>query len=168
LFVGNFSYFPNVDAIDFFIKEVFPKLDKKLTLTIIGKKCKEKFKFNNKRITTRDFVDDIIAEYRNADVLIFPIKIGGGTNFKVLEAMALGLPIVAQPERLAGLNAISGTHFLEARDGFEYDEQINRLYNDPKLRQSLSQNARKLVEENYSWDGIGNDLLSVWKKVTTK
>lgn len=168
LFVGNFMYFPNVDAINFFHKEVFPKLDKKLTVTIVGKKINEKFKFSDKRIICKDFVEDIISEYRNADVLVFPIRIGGGTNFKVLEAMALGVPIVAQPQRLAGLKAKDTFHFLSASKAEEYVAQIQVLYEDKKMRIELSKNARKLVEEQYSWDKIGRELLNVWRKAYGK
>ncbi len=164
LFVGNFSYFPNIDAVQFFYKNVFEKLDHDITLTIIGKKCNEKFKFNNKRIIQKDFVEDLIAEYRRADMLIFPIRIGGGTNFKVLEAMSLGVPIVAQPERLAGLRAIEGEHFLGATTGEEYVSKIKQLYNDSGIREKLAKNSRELIEKYYAWEGIGNELLSVWKK----
>ncbi len=164
LFVGNFSYFPNIDAVQFFYKNVFEKLDHDITLTIIGKKCNEKFRFNNKRIIQKDFVEDLIAEYRKADILIFPIRIGGGTNFKVLEAMSLGVPIVAQPERLAGLRAVVGEHFLGATTGEEYASKIKQLYNDSALREKLAKNSRELIEKYYAWEGIGNELLSIWKK----
>jgi glycosyltransferase involved in cell wall biosynthesis len=164
LFVGNFSYFPNIDAVQFFYKNVFEKLDHDITLTIIGKRCNEKFKFNNKRIIQKDFVADLIEEYRKADILVFPIKIGGGTNFKVLEAMSLGVPIVAQPERLAGLRAIEEEHFLGASTGDEYVNQINRLYDDNVLRKNIAKNSRELIEKYYAWEGIGNELLSVWKE----
>ena len=164
LFVGNFMYFPNIDAMDFFYKNVFPKLDKKLTLTVIGKKVKEKFNFSDKRIVCKDFVENIIDEYRNADVLVFPIRIGGGTNFKVLEAMALGVPIVAQPDRLSGLNVESEEHFLAATTGEEYVKQIERIYNDSALRKKLSLAARKVIEERYAWEQIGKELLKVWEK----
>ena len=146
LFVGNFSYFPNIDAVQFFYKNVFNKLDKDITLTIIGKKCNEKFKFNNKRIIQKDFVDDIITEYRKADILVFPIRIGGGTNFKVLEAMSLGIPIVAQPERLSGLRAVEGEHFLGASTGEEYISQIKKLYADNALRRNLANSSRNLID----------------------
>lgn len=164
LFVGNFSYFPNVDAVRFFYKNVFEKLDKNIRLTIVGKKCNEKFKFNNPRIIMKDFVDDIINEYRKADILVFPIRIGGGTNFKVLEAMSLGVPIVANPERLAGLSAFENEHFLGASTGQEYITQIKKLYEDSGLRKKLAKNCRELIEKNYAWEGIGNELLSVWRK----
>lgn len=164
LFVGNFNYFPNVDAIEFFVKEVLPKLPSDVRITIVGKKVDEKFKFNDKRIVTKDYVDDIIDEYRKADLLIFPIRIGGGTNFKVLEAMSLGLPIVAQPERLSGLRAKEGEHYLPARNGQDYVDQINILYSDGKLREKLAVNARTLIDKYYSWEKIGVALLEVWNR----
>jgi glycosyltransferase involved in cell wall biosynthesis len=162
LFVGNFSYFPNVEAIEFFYKEAFPKLRDDITLTIIGKKCTEKFNFEDKRIIMKDFVEDIISEYRNADILVFPIRIGGGTNFKVLEAMSLGVPIIAQPERLSGLRAKADEHFLSAISGQEYADQINVLYADGKLREKIAVNARMLIDKYYSWEKIGHSLLNVW------
>ncbi len=168
LFVGNFVYFPNIDAMDFFYRNVFPKLDDKLTVTIIGKKVNEKFKFSNSRIICKDFVENIIDEYRNADILVFPIRIGGGTNFKVLEAMALGVPIVAQPDRLSGLDVTGEEHFLAATTGEEYVKQIERIYNDSSLRRRLTLNARKTVEEQYAWEKIGKELLKVWEKIDEK
>ena len=165
LFVGNFSYFPNVDAVNFFYSSVFPKLDKDIRFTIIGKKCREKFKFDDRRVVKIDYVEDIISEYRKADVLIFPIRVGGGTNFKVLEAMSLGIPIIAHPERLEGLKAIPGEHFLPARTSIEYKEQIEFLYDNAPVRRKLSRNGRILIEQNYSWEGIAKYLLSVWNKV---
>lgn len=163
LFVGNFSYFPNVDGINFFYKEVFNRLNKNLTLTVIGKDCSKILNFENERIVKKDFVDDIISEYKKADIMVFPIRMGGGTNFKVLEAMALGIPIVANPDRLVGLNAVSGIHFLEATTGEEYAEKIELLYKDRKLREELAQHGRKLIDKYFSWENIGRDLLKIWK-----
>lgn len=162
LFVGNFSYFPNVDAVNFFYKNVFHLLDKNITLTIIGKKVREKFKFDDKRIIMKDFAEDITSEYRCADVLIFPVRIGGGTNFKVLEAMSLGIPIIANPNRLEGLGAVNEEHFLEARSQDEYATQIVRLYEDREMAERMTKNARKLIAENFIWDLIGKDLIKVW------
>jgi len=165
LFVGNFSYFPNVDAMHFFYKEVFPLLPQNVTLTIVGKKGKEVLGFSDKRVIFKDFVDDIVEEYRTSDMLVFPVRIGGGTNFKVLEAMALGVPIVANPERLSGLNAVAGVHFLEASDASSYVSQINELYEDSKLREKLTQSARNLVEDNYTWEKISLSLIKAWREV---
>jgi glycosyltransferase involved in cell wall biosynthesis len=142
LFVGNFSYFPNTDAFVFFYKEVFPKIDKDITVTVIGKEVSSKFKNTDRRIIKKDFVEDIIAEYRNADMLIFPIRIGGGTNFKVLEAMSLGVPIIANPARLSGLRARSDEHFLPAVSADEYVSQIEKM-EDAVLRKKTFSKCKK-------------------------
>jgi glycosyltransferase involved in cell wall biosynthesis len=164
LFVGNFSYFPNVDAVNFFYENVFHKLDKKITFTIVGKKCTEKFRFDDPRIIKKEFVEDIRDEYNAADILVFPIRIGGGTNFKVLEAMSSGVPVVAVSARLSGLNAVAGKHFLAAENSSEFCQQIELLYKDKGIREEIIKNARKLVETQYAWAGIGDNLLKVWKK----
>lgn len=162
LFVGNFSYFPNVDGMNFFLKEVFPHLPANLKLTVVGRGC-EKAVPDHPRIIKKEFVEDITGEYKAADIMIFPIRIGGGTNFKVLEAMALGTPIVANPQRLSGLNAVADVHFLAATNGNEYADKIERLYSDRALCRSLTKEARKLVEKDYAWSSIGEDLLKVWR-----
>ena len=164
LFVGNFTYFPNVDAINFFFKSVLPLLNDDITLTIIGKQCKEKLKIHDKRVLLIDFVEDIVVEYNKADALVFPIRIGGGTNFKVLEAMSLGIPIIAHPDRLAGLKAQEGVHFLQAVTPLEYKNQLDLLYSNRDLRSKISKNGRALIVENYAWESIGHDLINVWNK----
>ncbi len=165
LFVGNFSYFPNIDAMNFFYNEVFKNLPEDITLTIVGKRGKEVLGYDNERVIFKEFVADIVDEYRDADMLIFPVRIGGGTNFKVLEAMALGIPIVANPDRLSGLKAVAETHFLEARNADSYVNQIKRLYDESELREMITRNARKLVEENFTWEKISLSLIKTWKEV---
>lgn len=165
LFVGNFSYFPNVDAMSFFYNEVFKNLeDKEITLTIVGKMGKEVLKFEDEKIIYKEFVENILDEYRNADILVFPVRIGGGTNFKVLEAMSLGVPIVAIPQRLEGFDAIASRDFLKAQDSVEFINQIQNLYADPKLRKEITINARRLVDKTYSWDTITSTLENAWNK----
>lgn len=165
LFVGNFSYFPNVDAMNFFYNNVFEKIpDRSITLTIIGKKGNEVLKFDDERVIFKEFVENILDEYRNADMLVFPVRIGGGTNFKVLEAMALGVPIVAIPQRLEGLEAVSDRDFLQAQSAEEFVAQIQRLYEDETLRKKITINARNLVDKTYSWDTIADTLKSAWRK----
>ncbi len=164
LFVGNFTYFPNIDAVNFFYHEVFKKIKRDVTFTIVGKQVTSKFNFDDRRIIVKDFVENIEEEYKKADLLVFPIRIGGGTNFKVLEAMSLGVPIVAKPERLEGFDAVSGEHFLEANNAEEYISQIDLLYDDPVLREKIAKNARRLIEKNFGWEKIGQDLLEVWTK----
>lgn len=165
LFVGNFSYFPNVDAINFFYNEVFKKLTGDIQLTIVGKKVSELSFLPDPRVEAIEFIPEISDAYRDADIMVAPIRHGGGTNFKVLEGMAAGLPIVALPDRLEGLDITDGKNILIAKDALEFKEKCEKLIGDFELRKKLAENARKLIEQEYSWKVIGNNLATVWKNL---
>lgn len=166
LFVGNFSYFPNVDAMKFFYDNVFSKItDKEVVLTILGKNSRKLSIPYDPRINIIEFVDDIRSVYARSEVFVFPVRYGGGTNFKVIEAMAVGVPIVAFPQRLAGLKAVDGEDFLAAANGREFREKIDQIFEDNALADKITKNARKLVEDNYSWQKIGEKMNKIWKEV---
>lgn len=166
LFVGNFSYFPNLDAMKFFYKEVFKKIENEdLTLTVVGKNSEKLSFIKDGRVKVIEFVEDIREVYHSADVFIFPVRIGGGTNFKILEAMALGIPVVAFSERVEGLGIKSGEHLLVADSDKSFKEQILRLIEDDSLSLEIAKNARKLVEDKYSWEKIGVKLNKIWKEI---
>lgn len=164
LFVGNFSYFPNVDAMEFFYKDVFLKIqDTKLTL--IGKhQDKLEFLRKDSRIKQIDYIEDVREEYYNADIFIFPVRFGGGTNFKILEAAACGTPIIAIPDRVNGLGFEENKHYIPAKNSREFISGIESLL-EKRLREKVSKNARTLVEEEYSWENIGDKLRELLKNL---
>jgi len=164
LFVGNFTYMPNVNAISYFIKEVMPKFEKNITLTIIGKRINE-FVTPNSQIIIKEFVKDLTIEYDRADALVFPIKIGGGTNFKILEAMALGTPVIGFPDKIMNIGAKPDKEFYSANTPEEFASQYLRIRRDGKEVERITKNARKLIEENYSWEKVGKKLNSIWSKI---
>lgn len=167
LFVGNFTYFPNISGIKHFYFDVFKKIaEENLRLIIIGKHIKKLSFIKDKRVELVEFMKDIRDVYYNADVLVSPIQFGGGTNFKVLEAMATGVPVIGYSSRIKELGAVNGEHYLEAKDDRSFKEEILRLLSDRKLRENLSQKARVLVEERYSWGMIGKKLNHIWKSAT--
>ena len=168
LFVGNFSYFPNMDAIRFFISQVLRKIpDERITFVIIGKGAKQ-FASLDKRIKTVEYVDDIRDAYYEADIFVSPIRLGGGTNFKVLEAMATGVPVVAFTERVTDLGVVNGRDILSADNADTFREHVLRLIREPELREKLAKNARKIIEEKYSWEKIGKNLNALWKELDEK
>ncbi len=164
LFVGNFTYMPNVQAIKYFIDKVLPLLDKKITLTIIGRKIKDLVP-KTKQIIALEYVQDLVSEYRKADLLVFPIRIGGGTNFKILEAMALGVPVVAFPQRLSSIGARKGVHYFEVNSAEDFVREIEAITTDKKITSEVVKNARSLVEQNYSWEKVGDKLSNVWRSL---
>lgn len=169
LFVGNFSYFPNIDAIENFYTSVFVPLNNPdLKLRIIGKNAKSLSFEQNKNVETIEFVEDIVSEYQKGDIFIFPLRIGGGTNFKILEAMACGIPVVAFSDRVKELGIHHNKETLIANNAGEFCDHINKLLTDAQKRKTLSLNARTFVEENYSWKIIGKKLNTFWKKYNEK
>jgi len=165
LFVGNFSYFPNVEAITSFYDNVFNKLDPSVRMTVIGKKVGTLPFVNDLRIEAIEFVSDIKEAYRKADVLISPVKIGGGTNFKVLESMASGVPVIALKGRMEAVGAEDEKNVTIADNDLDFKNKIEKLLSDLELRQKLATNARKFVEEKYSWEKIGKDLAKAWNEL---
>lgn len=165
LFVGNFSYFPNVDAINYFYDEIFHNLSSDITLTIVGKKASRLKLVNDSRIVVKEYVEKIQDEYKKADIMISPLRLGGGTNFKILEAMACGLPVVSLPERVEGLDVANNVNILIAKNAKEFKEEIERLLGDSKLREKIAKNARSLIEAEYSWRVIGNNLNTIWNNL---
>ena len=162
LFVGNFTYFPNIEAINSFYDNVFKFLPENIKLTVVGKKVGEQKFAKDSRAKAIEFVPDIKEAYSTADVLISPVTVGGGTNFKVLEAMASGVPVIAFGERANALGAQDEKHLLIAQSNEDFIKKIELLLSDSNLRQKLAKNARALVEEKYSWENIGKDLARAW------
>ena len=162
LFVGNFSYFPNTDAVKFFYYDVFSMMSD-YTLTIIGKNVNTLPFINDPRITAIEFIKDIRDGYNNADIMVSPVRIGGGTNFKILEAMASGIPVVAHPARLSGLGVVKDKHLSVASSSREIIDAIKKINEDYSYRRKIVTEAREFVEKNFSWTAIGEKLNKVWK-----
>jgi glycosyltransferase involved in cell wall biosynthesis len=109
-------------------------------------------------------VDDVRLPVAEAAVCVVPIRQGGGTRLKILEAMALGTPVVATAKAAEGLSAQNGVHLLLADDPEAFAKHAIALLSNPELREHLIVNARRLVERCYDWDQIGRrfvDLVEV-------
>lgn len=167
LFVGNFTYIPNIKAGQYFIEEVLPKFNEKIKLIVIGKKANDYFK-SDERVIIKEFVDNLDEEYRNADCLVFPIKIGGGTNFKLLEAMALGTPVVGFAEKIENIGAREYKEFYPANNADDFLVQYQRIIADRKESEEIARNARKLIEEKYTWEKVGRKLNKIWKELANE
>lgn len=165
LFIGNFSYFPNIEAINYFYNEVFKKLNRNIKLLVIGKNVKKLSMSKDIRVEPISFVENIKEQYNRADIMVSPVRIGGGTNFKILEAMAYGIPIIADPARIDSFGVNDGREVFLAKTALEYKQKIDLLLKDFSLREKLSKNARKLIEKDYSWRLIGDNLNAIWKNI---
>jgi glycosyltransferase involved in cell wall biosynthesis len=153
IFGGNFSHSPNVDAMLYFCRKIFPLIKSKLSavsLVIAGAHPSRRIRNlakGDKNITVTGYVDDITGCYKKAKVLVAPIRYGAGMRFKILEAMALGVPAVTTS---LGARGIPKECLLIADKPEEFCRQVVRLLGDSKFRNILAAKARVAVEEDFN------------------
>ncbi len=169
LFVGNFLWMQNQDAVRFLLMHIWPCILKnypKATLRIVGKHMPDRLRrlIVHPSVLLLENVSEIQTEYHQADILLAPIRIGGGTKFKILEAMASGVPVVATSKGAAGLTVVNGKHLLIADTPEETVAAAQNVFSDKIKKKAIIQAARKRIEEEYSWEHISNTLEMVWKK----
>lgn len=173
LFVGDFRWFPNRDAADRLIRDIWPRVRaqyKDASLRVVGRHLSSSFAARMKRAGAQAQADvpNIVREYADADVLVAPHAISGGTKFKMLEAMASGVAIVTTLEGMAGLAAQAGVHYLLAKTPAEAVAQIAKIWENREVWKKLTRQGRELVESRYSWDAIAESLDLVWKQTHEK
>jgi glycosyltransferase involved in cell wall biosynthesis len=110
-------------------------------------------------------VPDVRDYYNKADVFVVPLRMGGGTKLKVLEAMAMGLPIVSTSVGAQGLDVKDGTHILIADSHERFAEYVLNLLNDKNKALEMGRESRKLVESRYSWNFILDEINTKLEKM---
>ncbi len=163
LYLGSMSYGPNVDAVVHFSDDIAPLLRAAdLTLDVVGSNPAAAVSRAAARspITTRvsGFVDDVGAAFRRSRAMIVPMRHGGGTRLKILEAMAYGLPVITTSTGCAGLGLEGHPVAVIADSPAEFAAAVDRLVEDDRLWKQLSQAGRQFVEERFDWRVIGEGL----------
>ena len=168
VFVGPLDYKPNLDALEYYQREVFPALEQAsapLVLHHVGN-APERLRrlFNEQVVRFEGYVADLGARLASAACFIAPIVSGTGIKTKVLEAMAAGVPVLATSEAVSGLNVEHGRHCLICPRGADFPSAMHALA-DSALTTHLSENARRYVQENFSpevlrrrWTGVLAEL----------
>jgi glycosyltransferase involved in cell wall biosynthesis len=113
------------------------------------------------------FVEDPRTRIERAAVLVVPLRIGGGTRFKIVEGMAQGKAIVSTRIGAEGLDVVHGEHLLLADEPAEFAKQVERVLLDPALAARLGRAARKLAEEKYGWDAAVKTLETFYERLGT-
>jgi glycosyltransferase involved in cell wall biosynthesis len=163
------DYLPNFDGIRFFCKEVFDILQKHLPdiqLTIIGRNPPESIeRLEKENLTVTGFVEDVRQWIQRADLMVVPIRIGGGTRIKILEGMAQGIPVISTRIGAEGIQADHEENIFFADTSQEMIEGIIKLLKDPDLRKKIADGGRKLVEKKYDWNVSGQKLLAAYSSI---
>ena len=156
LFFGAVSYHPNTDGLLFFLREILPRVKARypdVRLRIVGPSVPAEIAARaGDGVEVVGLVDDIRPYLESATVIVVPLRIGGGTRFKILEAMAMGKPIVSTTIGAEGLDVRDGSEILLADKPDAFALQVGRLLDDAPLRDAMGAAGRALVERRYSWD----------------
>jgi glycosyltransferase involved in cell wall biosynthesis len=161
IFTGSLSYSANLDGMHWFLTEVYPKVlmqNPAVKLIITGQSSNVSLPPVG-NVTLTGHVEDIRPLIASAWISLAPIRIGGGTRLKILEAMALGTPVVATGKGAEGLQVKDGEHLLLADTPDQFSEAVNRLLQDGELRRKLAANSCSLIRQQYDWSVIMPDFL---------
>ncbi|WP_193369785.1 TIGR03087 family PEP-CTERM/XrtA system glycosyltransferase [Pelagibius marinus] len=155
-FVGRMDYFPNQQAMLFFCDEVFPAIRRQrpsATLTIIGAEPSAGIRRLGERegVTVTGTVPDVREPVRRSAVNVAPLAIARGTQNKILECMAMGVPVVTSPEAAGGVDAVPEEHLLVAQSPQDYADKLLWLMEDAAARQAFAVAGRARVESHHSW-----------------
>jgi sugar transferase (PEP-CTERM/EpsH1 system associated) len=163
VFVGTMNYYPNIDAVLYFIQDILPLVQKKYPQAIfevVGRfpprSLRKLDRVGHVRVIGE--VGDVRSYLTQADVSVAPMRIARGVQNKVLEAMALGVPVVTTSQAVKGIQAVRGDEVLIGDNPEEFASQIVRVLSDSRLYRRLVSKARGRVLESYSWKAIGAQL----------
>ncbi len=176
LFIGSFGHLPNIMALDFFLREVWPLIGSRLPKlhVIAGRRYPYFLDHYKDRVTidldqsgieVEDFVSDVRPAYRQAAIVIAPLVASAGTNIKIMEAMAMGKAIVSTPAGINGLDLVDGRDVIVARDGESMAQAIRDLIDEPARRASLEREARATAVRDYDWDVIAKEQKKLYESL---
>lgn len=163
VFTGAMDYFPNVDGVLFFSREVLPIIQEKIPdvkFRIVGRDPDKRIRklANNKSISVTGTVADVRPYLASARVSVAPLRMARGIQNKILEAMAMGVPVVATSKAFEGIEAEPGEDLLIADDPAAFAQCVIEVLRKDLLHQSLSERGRRRMELTHNWDDRMGDL----------
>ncbi len=163
---GALTYSANYDAMQWFLAEVYPRIKAQISgisLTITGstKGVDLRALALDESVHLTGYVDDVRLPVAEAMVCVAPIRQGGGTRLKILEAMALGTPVVSTSKGAEGLGGVDGEQLLIGDRPATFADAVLRVMSNSDLHKCLRRNARVLVETQYDWENIGAQFVAL-------
>lgn len=155
VFIGSMDYAPNIGAIEFFLRDVWPRVlaeETTAVFRVVGRNppaALQALARRTRQVEFTGFVDDVRPHVHAAHASVIPLQVGGGTRIKVFEAMAMGCPVVSTTLGVEGLAVEPGRHYLRHDDAAGMAQAVLGLLRDAAAREALSRNARALVEGRF-------------------
>jgi len=165
VFVGTMDWRPNQDCVRYFVDDILPLIRKErpeIEAVFVGRNPPAAIIALGERegVTVTGSVDDVRPYIEEGDVYIVPLRIGGGTRLKILDALAMRSAVVSTSVGAEGLDLTDGENIMIADTPERFAAKVLRLIDDGDLNRSLGESGRKLVEEKYGWDSLAAKLES--------
>jgi glycosyltransferase involved in cell wall biosynthesis len=180
LFIGDFKWLQNRDTLSWIINDIWSKIllchsreggnpdPSTLKLWIVGRNIPDSFiKFNDKNIIFDKKSSTLPTEqiFQEAFALLAPIRVGGGTSYKILESLSVGTPVIITPLSAKSLQLTDQQDALVGETAKELAGKLTLLLQDNSLYEKISKSGRQLIEKKYSWKNIAKKLEKVYKEV---
>jgi polysaccharide biosynthesis protein PslH len=173
VFSGNMGYAPNIRAITWFVRDCYPAVQEKIPdvrLMVAGGNPSGEIRSLEKQrgITVTGFTRSLAEVIRQAGVAIAPMRSGSGMQFKILEAMACGLPVVTTTLGLGDIKARTGEEILVADDPADFSAAVVSLFTNKNRASRIGKNARQYIQLHHSWESAADAIESIYGDVVKK
>jgi polysaccharide biosynthesis protein PslH len=156
VFVGSMDWLPNQDAVNFFLRDILPRIRRVVpaTFTVVGRNPPDSIRQHARTeyVRVTGTVADVRPFIARAQVCVVPLRIGGGTRIKIFEAMAMQKAVVSTSIGAEGLPVTHGTDILLADEPEDFANRVTELLQRPESRQRLGEVGRRLVSSRFTWD----------------
>lgn len=166
-FSGKMDYGPNVEAVLWFYNNVWKMRTGALSgyyLKILGADPVDEIKLlmdKDPSVLVTGFVVSLIDELADSRVSISPMRSGSGMQFKILEAMAAGVPVITTKKGLGDIRAKPGEEILLADTALEYQALLTKLIEETEFARAVSNSGRNFIEENHTWENLNSDFVDL-------
>lgn len=171
VFVGGAGWFPNRNGMEHFADEILPEIrsrtGREVPVTWVGgadEELKRRFRREHD-VRMTGYVEDIRPQVRAAACYVVPLRVGGGSRLKILDAWAMGKAVVSTSRGCEGLDARDGENILIRDDPDAFAEAVCRVLEEESLRNRLGRSARKTAVETYSWEKIGGEMNRAYRSL---
>jgi glycosyltransferase involved in cell wall biosynthesis len=163
------SYVPNIDGVIHFVHEIGPRIAEahpEAHCKIIGARPPPSLlALAGPGVELTGFVSDLRPHLAAAAAVVVPLRLGGGTRLKIVEAMAMGKAIVSTTLGAEGIEAVPGRDILLEDEPAAFAGAVNQLLAEPSLAARLGESARQLAVERYAWGGAARALESFYRRI---
>ena len=162
LFLGSLDYRPNIDAITLLVDEIFPAVrasERSARLLIVGRKPAPSWwrRSAHPGVALHADVPDVRPFLAESGIMVVPLRIGGGSRLKILEAMAAGLPVISTRVGSEGLEVVPGDYYIAA-EPTQMAPALLDFIRDPQPARAMAERSRSFVLERYNWDALADRL----------